>query len=97
MKIESFEPHGSYLLVSVPLSESKVIIGDTAEETRRHDWIAKGKHLLVDQVGADCKFAKTGEYVMVRGLAGVSKVELETGIFYIVRESDILGKIKNPK
>ena len=90
-----FKPQGSYLTVEIPKEAlaSDIVLPESQMEERRKEYIAKGDELTVVNTGVDCKFVRSGDSVLIDGVMGIKKVELDGSIYYVVRESNILGKM----
>ena len=92
-----FTPQGMYVLVQVPeefyLENSKIIINDSTKKSKRMEYAQKGDKMIVAATGEGCVFTKVGDKVSIN-CRGAMELKLD-GIdepFFIVRESEILGR-----
>ena len=99
MSAVGFKPSTTYILVAVPkeayVLSSGLEVDEKLLEEKRKEWIQKGGHLLVVEKGPQCTdFTEVGDKVLIGGLGGAEKIELDEidDVFYVIRESSLIGK-----
>lgn len=95
-----FTPYATYLMVSVPKEayelKGGLMVDEKVKENRREEWIKAGNEVLVVEKGDQCSsFVQVNDKVLVAGRGSFQRIELDgiDEVFYIIRESDLIGKL----
>lgn len=93
----NFIPYKGYVVVALPkgFSDTTLEVHDSVLEKKREEYIQKGNELVIAAIGDGVDFASLGDKILVAGHARLQKVTVadSTEPFYVLRESDILGKL----
>ena len=90
----NFRPFKGLVVLTIPKEETIKLALEYKNQVlkeKRDDHIRQGKSLVVVATGEGVDFVKLDDKVVLSGMCRVQELDVDGEIYFVVRESDILG------